>query len=681
MPGTDVTPVIDVEGAVVQPAADGGGRGARLPAPIGRHRIGARRIRVTKRVTPLQALVILGVIAGFFLLPDDQLYAGSNALSAGVIGLGLLLPIAFLKEMPLNGAGLAGLAAYSFSHLASQGVIGTPEGIVVALGTVVLVSVIGGIASLVVTGLYFVVASLVIQAAIEKVIFSIPGITGGAAGWAAPQPNLTGWFNTTRCVYLIMAIVVAVIFYGVSRLRRSRFGLHATLVGYVPEGSSAVGVRNWEVKLSVFAISGLIIGMGGCLTAFANGTPPATPKFGLIYSVVYLAIPIASGMRDLAAVLLMGAAFNSLPIILEPWNIAPNTLTGIIIISAALLARHGERLTAEVRRQARRITRWGAASPAVEDSVELSGAAVAMAEAASGNGVHAAEALSKGPLAGPPRRSWASVPSADEPAAAAQNGGAARPAPLIHPVASPSMATALEPLEGHDIVVNFGGIRAVDSVSIRLEPGRRLGIVGANGAGKTTLFNALTGFVPLHQGRVTLGGKDITHWPPYVRARAGIRRTFQIPRLVDILTVEQNVMCGYGHGDPQARRERVDMLLERFGVAAFRAMPVAALPFGVRREVELVRALARVPHVLMLDEPVSGLEDEEAEKLRRVLLELQAAEGWGLIAIEHDLKFVTGVAERMMVMEDGRLVVEGPTHEVLRQPEVRRVYLGELVTA
>jgi ABC-type branched-subunit amino acid transport system ATPase component len=238
-----------------------------------------------------------------------------------------------------------------------------------------------------------------------------------------------------------------------------------------------------------------------------------------------------------------------------------------------------------------------------------------------------------------------------------------------------------EELEGRDIVVDFGGIRAVNDVSIRLSPGGRLGIIGANGAGKTTLFNALTGFVPLHHGQVTLGHQHITSWSSYVRARAGIRRTFQIPRLVDILTVEQNVVCGHGHGDAVARRDRVEMLLERFGIAHFRAMPVAALPFGVRREVELVRALSRIPHVLMLDEPVSGLEDEEAQKLHKVLLELQADEGWGLIVIEHDLKFITAVADRMMVMEDGRLVAEGPTHEVLKQPQVRRVYLGELATA
>jgi ABC-type branched-subunit amino acid transport system ATPase component len=180
---------------------------------------------------------------------------------------------------------------------------------------------------------------------------------------------------------------------------------------------------------------------------------------------------------------------------------------------------------------------------------------------------------------------------------------------------------------------------------------------------------------------VHLGDRDITGWSSFMRARAGIRRTFQVPRLVDILTVEQNLVVGHGHGDATERRERVAWLLERFGLAGLRGMPVSALPFGVRREVELVRALTRTPKVLMLDEPVSGLEDEEAEKLLGVLLELQAAEGWGLLVIEHDLRFITRVAEHLMVMEDGRLLVEGPLHEVMRQDVVRRVYLGELVTA
>jgi branched-chain amino acid transport system ATP-binding protein len=108
-------------------------------------------------------------------------------------------------------------------------------------------------------------------------------------------------------------------------------------------------------------------------------------------------------------------------------------------------------------------------------------------------------------------------------------------------------------------------------------------------------------------------------------------------------------------------------------------VPVVALPFGVRREVELIRALSVRPQVLMLDEPVSGLEDEEAERLVQVLLGLQAREGWGLLAIEHDLKFITSISQHLMVMEDGHLVAEGPITTVLQEEQVRRVYLGEAV--
>jgi branched-chain amino acid transport system ATP-binding protein len=239
----------------------------------------------------------------------------------------------------------------------------------------------------------------------------------------------------------------------------------------------------------------------------------------------------------------------------------------------------------------------------------------------------------------------------------------------------------LQGLQGQDIVVNFGGVRAVNDVSIRLAPGERLGIVGANGAGKTTLFNALTGFVPLHQGRVLLGNQDITTWASFVRARAGIRRTFQKPRLSDTLTVEQNI--GVGHRDIPLNqwKERVGFLLERFHLADKRGVPVGALPFGQRREVEVMRALTRTPHVLMLDEPASGLEGGEVEALLTTLMELQADEGWGLIVIEHDLQFVTTLAQNLMVMEDGVLIMEGPTHDVLMDRRVRRIYLGEAVGA
>jgi ABC-type branched-subunit amino acid transport system ATPase component len=233
-------------------------------------------------------------------------------------------------------------------------------------------------------------------------------------------------------------------------------------------------------------------------------------------------------------------------------------------------------------------------------------------------------------------------------------------------------------LIGNEICVTFGGVKAVDGVNVRVGPGQRLAIVGANGAGKTTLFNALTGFVPPTSGTVLLGDQDITGMPAYARIRQGLGRTFQLPRLADILTVRQNVLAGQAQNSDLI--PRAEWLMERFGIAALADIPIQVVPFGTRRKVEMVRSLARRPEVLLIDEPVSGLEDEEVSELLEVMLELQAAEGWGLLAIEHDLRFVTGIAEQMMVMVDGKVLTEGAINDVLADERVRQVYLGEVVS-
>ena len=603
----------------------------------------ATNLGVTRpRVSPLSILVVLTIV-GLFALPNDLLYAGSSSVVAGMIGIGLFLPIAALRELPLNGAGMAGLAAYLFAYNGSQGGVGHHLiGLFIAIACATGLSLIGGLASLAVTGLYFVVASLVIQVGIEKVIFSIPTLTGGASGRSVWQPDFSGWFGTQRTIYVVAAVVVFVTMYAIHRLLRSRQGFHAVLVGHVPEGASATGLRNWAVKLLVFGVSGLIIGVAGCLSAFVNGTPPPVFSFGIIYSVIFKAIPIASGMRDLSSIVLVAVAFVGIPITLSHFdiNISPNLLSGMILIIALFLGRNRDRIGVELRRLINRLR--GGAAEAAGGELELTGVAVT-----GGNGsapVHLRD-LS---MVAPP------------------------------PVVSTTGLVAQGALEGRQITVDFGGVRAVDSISVRVGPKERVGIVGANGAGKTTLFNALTGFVPC-VGATLLGGQDISGWAPFARARAGVRRTFQNPRLADILTVGQNVICGHGGGSPE-RAERIAWLLDHFGLTAVKDMPVIALPFGVRREVELIRALSVKPQVLMLDEPVSGLEDEEAERLVEVLLRLQAQEGWGLLAIEHDLKFITAISEHLMVMEDGHLVAQGPITTVLQEEQVRRVYLGEAVT-
>jgi len=591
------------------------------------------RVQLPRTRLLLPAIVFGLGLAGEFILPTHLTYAASTALCYGLVGLGLYLPLAALRELPLNGAALAGLSAYLFAYHAASGGAGKMIlGILVGVGVCTAVSIAGGLASLVVTGLYFTVASLVVQIGIEKVVFSVGKLTGGAAGRGVAQPNFTGYFNTNRVVFLIAGVACLAITLTVWRVKKTKTLCNWVMTGHQPEGADAVGIRRWVQKVVIFGVSGLLIGVAGVLFAFVNGTPPPPPQFGVIWSVIFLAIPIASGLRTISSLWFVAAIFTALPIVLESHHINPNLLSGSILLVALMASQSQDAVMARIRSLRRQ--------PEAIEEIALAEGQAALAE------IHEKHVLATAP---------AVLKEVD--------------------LRSPKLSRALV---GTDIGVTFGGVKAVDGVNVRVGPGQRLAIVGANGAGKTTLFNALTGFVPPTKGTVHLGDLDITGAPAYARIRQGIGRTFQLPRLADILTVRQNVLAGQAQGDDLI--PRAEWLMERFGIAALADIPIQVVPFGTRRKVEIVRSLARRPEVLLIDEPVSGLEDEEVSELLEVMLELQAAEGWGLLAIEHDLRFVTGIAEQMMVMVDGQVLTEGAINDVLADERVRQVYLGEVVT-
>ncbi|HVW34931.1 MAG TPA: ATP-binding cassette domain-containing protein, partial [Acidimicrobiia bacterium] len=441
-----------------------------------------------------------------------------------------------------------------------------------------------------------------------------------------------GFFTTTRVVFLISGLVCLAITLAVWRIKRTKALSNWVMTGHQPEGADAIGIRRWAQKVVIFGLSGVLIGVAGVLFAFVNGTPPPPPQFGVIWSVIFLAIPIASGMRTASAVWAVAAVFTALPVVLESHHINPNLLSGSILLVALLASQSQEAFMARIRNLR--------AAPETIEEIALEEGRAALEE------IQRKSVLATAP---------AVVKEID--------------------LRAPMQSRALV---GTDIGVHFGGVKAVDGVNVRVGPGQRVAIVGANGAGKTTLFNALTGFVPATTGTVQLGELDITTMPAYARIRQGLGRTFQLPRLAEILTVRQNVLAGQAQNDDLI--PRAEWLMERFGIAALGDIPIQVVPFGTRRKVEMVRALARRPEVLLIDEPVSGLEDEEVSELLEVMLDLQAAEGWGLLVIEHDLRFVTGIAEQMMVMVDGKVLTEGSINDVLADERVRQVYLGEVVS-
>jgi branched-chain amino acid transport system ATP-binding protein len=233
-------------------------------------------------------------------------------------------------------------------------------------------------------------------------------------------------------------------------------------------------------------------------------------------------------------------------------------------------------------------------------------------------------------------------------------------------------------LSAQQVSVRFGGLLAVDDVSIRLDRGEILGLIGPNGAGKTTLVNVLSGFQRPQGGTIAVGERDCTALPRHSFPRAGIVRTFQAVRLFRGLTVSENVEAGYvaqGLGRAEARRRAAGMLDElRLADKADRL--AAGLSYGEERRVGLARALAVNPRFLLLDEPAAGLAAAEAEELRALIVEIRSKYDCGILVIEHNMALVMNLCERIHVLDSGRTIATGTPAQIRSDAGVRRAYLG-----
>jgi branched-chain amino acid transport system ATP-binding protein len=235
-------------------------------------------------------------------------------------------------------------------------------------------------------------------------------------------------------------------------------------------------------------------------------------------------------------------------------------------------------------------------------------------------------------------------------------------------------------LQVDEVSVRFGGLVAVDHAAFSLEPGQVTALIGPNGAGKTTLFNVITGLRAPSGGRVLLDGEDITGWPAHRRARAGIARTFQRLEVFGSLSVLDNVLTaaelrrGWDRSSPPARDIARDALC-RVGLWSSADAMADAVPTGVARLVELARALALQPRLLLLDEPSSGLSHSETADFATLLREL-ASDGTGVLLVEHDVDLVMGVCDAVHVLDFGQVICSGPPAVVQSDPNVQRAYLG-----
>lgn len=249
-------------------------------------------------------------------------------------------------------------------------------------------------------------------------------------------------------------------------------------------------------------------------------------------------------------------------------------------------------------------------------------------------------------------------------------------------------------LEVTSLGISFGGLRAVDELSMKIEEGGLVGLIGPNGAGKTTVFNMLTGVYRPTDGGIRLDGQNLIGKKPHDICKMGVARTFQNIRLFSKLTVLDNVKTGL-HNEityslaeslfhvgsyrkkERAMNERAMELLGVFGLGSVADYQAANLPYGKQRKLEIARALATNPKLLLLDEPAAGMNPNETAELMETIEVVRKRFGVTVLLIEHDMKLVSGICEYLYVLNFGRLLAEGTPGEVLKNPEVVTAYLGE----
>lgn len=240
-------------------------------------------------------------------------------------------------------------------------------------------------------------------------------------------------------------------------------------------------------------------------------------------------------------------------------------------------------------------------------------------------------------------------------------------------------------LEAKGITVRFGGVMALNDVELSADAGQVTGLIGPNGAGKSTLFNALTGLVRPQSGAVHLNGVDVTAWSPKRRARHGLGRTFQRIELFSHLNVRENIDVavefhrGWAGGRPSAKG-RTERIIERLGLQDVADSRVDELSTGRARLIEVARALAIEPKVLLLDEPASGLDEIETDRFGLLLRELAEIDGLAVVLVEHDMRLVMAVSDVLSVLDLGQLLATGAPADIRARPEVLEAYLGPAET-
>ncbi|MGW6962253.1 ABC transporter permease subunit [Streptomyces chartreusis] len=638
----------------------------------------------TARVpTPPGAWIVAIVL---FLLPlgfaGSDLHTSVQVPALGVVLLSLVVVTGRGGQISLGQAAYAGLGALFTALLAAgrfPGLPRLPELAALALA-VVLVAPLGlltGWPAISRRGLALALATFAVGVGVSRFVFAQPY---AIAGLSLGRP---AGFEGDRAYYVLELALLAAALLATWLLRRGRTGRALAAMRDHESGASAAGVQVPSLKLLAFVSGAALAALGGGMLGMGlRAFDPAAydPVRGLLWFAAVVVLGADSTLGALAAAALLvgldagarggvaAALIGVLAVLVGRFPGGP--YEALRSATAHLRPGRGARLTEQGTR-VRHLLHPARPEPAPTPTLTgltASDAGAAPERKGRRQATGPAEQTAAGHLRRPRVRTRPAEaaddaqpsqgpPAPDDETRTGGAGGKTKAAESRTPTRPPALTT-------HNLQARYDGFTALQDITLSVTPARITAVVGPNGAGKSTLFHCLAGTHRPAHGQVRLGTRDITHLPAHARTRLGIARTFQQLAVFPSLTVAENVRVGAEQGrlqDPSA----VERSLRLLGLdGPVRSLPAAGLPTGTLRRVELARALAGAPRVLLLDEPAAGLDTAEVTALARILKAL-AADGMALLVVEHDLDLVADLADTVHVMTAGRIVASGPPDRVL----------------
>jgi branched-chain amino acid transport system permease protein len=584
------------------------------------------------------ALVILICIAVGLSLDSYPQYVIALAMISMVVGVALVVIVGLGRCITLASGSIMAIGAYVSTLTMVR--LGVPY--VAALLLAILAGAVAGwLIALPGTrfrGHNLAMVTLVFQSVCIILIRESTGLTGGAEGIHVPPPSIFGWNIVNDTDYLlVIGICSALMVLALTILVRGPFGKNLQAAAGNEVAAEAFGISVPAYITAAFIVSSIAIAFAGGL--FAPRIRILDPdSFGIMLSIFMLAYPIVGGMHSIWGGLLGGGGLRVLPELLRPVAEYQELFFASLVIVVVMFFPGG--LVELLRRGARL---------AVKSTT---------------------------------KRGFARVAATVKPALVA-SAPAVAPEPLL----------VAEGIDKH-----FDALHAVNAVDLMIPVGGVHGLIGPNGAGKTSLFNIISGFLDADRGRVAFGGTSLLELHARDRIRLGITRTFQHVAVFGQLPCVENVIIGRGrnavfHAAKQsfghfvggagaaAAREEALAALESVGLASQAYSPAGALSLGDQRRLEIARAIVSNPRLILLDEPVSGVAENEIEELRQLLLRINAERKIAMLVVEHNIPFVARLCRTMSVMGAGRIVAEGKPADVISLPVVRQLYFGEDIAA